>query len=967
MPAVGAAMTKATEHEPLSPVPARIAGVGVAAVLAFAFVTDGTVRAALLCGLGFVMIGISVWRLRRGDIVAGYPVWILFVIANAFWLGGDVLTSFDAGMRAAPFPTVADMLHLAGMVSFAGVTLWTAHLRGPRRDLASALDGIIFVGALFAPGWALLIAPTLGPEVDTRLLAEGLVFGASYLLLMGIGGRFMLSGGIWNLPAVLLTLAVIGNTAVDFGIRAAHAQGILDLASPAFPHFVVGYALWIFTALHPDAPLVEDRGYRPDGMPLGARMVLLLAAVSLPLALLATSYVQGWSVDPWTIAVSLGVIVAAIALRARLMAKQGDDAWHAPVFIAAATLLVLAVAGALIGLGTAANGRTQTANQLSRALHISERLDITTLRTNARSRNEVDATYPVWRAGVERLERSVGRVAATSDGRVDTAKLMALVARYADETDEHWDDLLSARASQEAAARATDATLASKELRAALSTAEASERRSAESAARNTRLATVAALGITLACLVLLLMRSSALQRKAELRRVAAMDGLTGVSSRDALEDAVNARHRDSGGAAQQALVLLDLDDFKAINDSFGHPAGNALLREVAERLGEMTRANEILARLDGDTYALLVSGPRDADDARASARRVADVFVEPFKVSGTLHQISASIGVALTRGAIEQPGEDCATVLRRNAELAMYEAKTTPGTSIAVFAPEMHEAVRNRTELATELRAAIADDELHLVYQPIVDLATERTVGYEALVRWTHPARGPLSPIDFIPIAERTGLIVELGAWVLHTACRQMAAWQSEFSEPRYVSVNVAGAQLQSGALSGQVRAALGASGLPSHLLLLEVTESSLIEDMAFSEEIMADVRQLGARFALDDFGTGYSSLSYLRRFPVQVLKIDKSFIDDVTDQDSGGPLVHAIVNMAASLRLSVVAEGIEHDVQAEMLRGYGCDLAQGYRFSRPLNVADVLPFQAPGDARAAEPILRLIDKRTA
>lgn len=961
-----ASLQRTSDVEPMSRTPARIGLALAVVVIAVAMVIGGTGRAVLLTLLGLAAVVLSIWRLRRGDIVSGYPVWVVFGFASSALLIGDVLTSFDAGVRAAPFPSLADGFHLLGFALCAGMTLWTAQMRGPRRDIASTLDGMIFVCALFAPGWALLLSPAVSAG-DTNLVVEGLAFGAAYLTMMGVGGRFMLSGGIWNAPAFALTGSIIAITAIDFGIRAAHAQGVLDATAPAFPHFFVGSALWIYTGLHADSPLVEDRGYRPDGMPLGHRLLLLVMAGSLPLLLLAVSYVQGWQVETWTIVVSLGGMMVVLLFRARMLALEGADAWHAPVFIGVATMLVLVVAGGLVALGTAATDRTTTANRLSRALHLSEALDIATLRSDRGSFAQLESGRRLWRAGVQNLDGAVRRAAASSDGRVDGAALAAYVARYADETDEHWDDIIAARTSPAAATRARDATDASTSLHAALIREEASERHAAEAAARNTRLATVAALGCTLAIVVLLLLRSAALQRKAELRRVAAMDGLTGVSSRDALEDAANARHLDSGGAAQQALVLLDLDDFKAINDSFGHPAGNALLREVAERLGEITRANEVLARLDGDTYALLFSGPRDSDDARAAAGRVADVFIEPFKVSGTLHQISASIGVALTRGSAEQPGEDCATVLRRNAELAMYEAKSTAGTSIAVFAPEMHEAVRNRTELATELRSAIADDELHLVYQPIVDLATERTVGYEALVRWTHPSRGPLSPLDFIPIAERTGLIVELGAWVLHTACRQMAAWQAEFPEPRYVSVNVAGAQLQSGALSGQVRAALNASGLPPEQLLLEVTESSLIEDMEYSEEIMADVRQLGARFALDDFGTGYSSLSYLRRFPVQVLKIDKSFIDDVTDQESGGPLVHAIVNMAASLRLSVVAEGIEHDVQAEMLRGYGCDLAQGYRFSRPLNVEDVLPFRAPGDLRAAEPFLRLIDKRTA
>jgi EAL domain-containing protein (putative c-di-GMP-specific phosphodiesterase class I) len=272
-----------------------------------------------------------------------------------------------------------------------------------------------------------------------------------------------------------------------------------------------------------------------------------------------------------------------------------------------------------------------------------------------------------------------------------------------------------------------------------------------------------------------------------------------------------------------------------------------------------------------------------------------------------------------------------------------MYEAKRLPGTSVEYFATSMHEAARDRLALTADLREAIEREELHLVYQPIVDMTTGRALGYEALARWNHPVRGPLSPADFIPLAEATGLIVPLGGWVLREACRQLQAWQTDWNDRRYISVNVASQQLATGVFPDQVRLALDATGLPAEQLLLEVTESSLIENVDAAQGQMAEVKALGARFALDDFGTGYSSLSYLRQFRVDVVKVDKSFIDDVIDAD-GSSLVEAIVHLASSLRMKVIAEGIEADEQADVLRALGCEIGQGFRFSRPLQAGDVM-----------------------
>lgn len=421
-------------------------------------------------------------------------------------------------------------------------------------------------------------------------------------------------------------------------------------------------------------------------------------------------------------------------------------------------------------------------------------------------------------------------------------------------------------------------------------------------------------------------------------------DALTGLPNRAAVERRLRASVADRrSGPTEQTLVLLDLDDFKSVNDVHGHHAGDALLRAVAGRLDALTRGDELLARVDGDAFAVLIEGAGRADEAVGIAQRMTIALSEPFQFAGESHLVEGSIGIACSTTDDEDDADDPSLVVLRNAELAMYEAKRLPGTSIEYFAPAMHESARERMALTADLRRAIEQEQLHLVYQPIVDLGDGRTLGYEALARWNHPTRGMLSPAEFIPLAEATGLIVPLGGWALREACRQIQVWQQGWGDRRYISVNVAGQQLAAGVFPTQVREALASSGLPVSQLLLEVTESSLIENIDSALEQMAEVKGLGARFALDDFGTGYSSLSYLRQFRVDVVKVDKSFIDDVIERD-GSSLVEAIVHMASSLRMKVIAEGIEADEQTDELRRLGCDLGQGFRFSRPLAAGDVL-----------------------
>ena len=447
---------------------------------------------------------------------------------------------------------------------------------------------------------------------------------------------------------------------------------------------------------------------------------------------------------------------------------------------------------------------------------------------------------------------------------------------------------------------------------------------------------------------------------EAELEHQAFHDPLTGLPNRGLLEDRLRqALARTAGQPECPALVLFDVDDFRMLNDSLGHPMGDELLRQLAVRLGDCVRTQDTFARVGGDAFAVLVEDAvGDSDAVRLAERLVASLCKGPFLLDGQPHSVRASIGVATADPGAEGTVHDQALVVLRNAELAMYEAKRQDASSIETFKPHMHDAVTQRLELKAELRLALERDQFTLVYQPLVDIAKRRIVGYEALVRWIHPERGVVSPGEFIPVAEQTGLIVDLGTWVLREACRQLAEWQQDWPDTRYISVNVAGQQLVTDDLTKQVRDALRDAGLPPEQLLLEMTESSLIQDTERSLRCLSDLRGLGVRLAIDDFGTGYSSLSYLQRFSVDVLKIDKAFIDRITDDGPGAALVDAIVNMASSLHLTVVAEGIEEPEQVEALAAMRCGFGQGYHYARPLPVGDVPGYRlAPGPAAPVVP----------
>jgi len=419
---------------------------------------------------------------------------------------------------------------------------------------------------------------------------------------------------------------------------------------------------------------------------------------------------------------------------------------------------------------------------------------------------------------------------------------------------------------------------------------------------------------------------------EAELRRHAFHDALTGLANRALFRERVDhaLAHDDGGGAV--AVLFVDLDDFKTVNDSLGHDVGDRLLACAAERLQHATRGCDTVARLGGDEFGILLRRVCDGEEAAMVADRVVAALRAPFHIDGHAVRTGASIGIGLAA-----PGAHPDDLLR-NADLAMYRAKGAGKGRHETFVPAMHAAALDRLTLLADLGPAIDAGQLVLHYQPIVDLPSGRTIGAEALVRWQHPQRGLLGPGAFIALAEDTGDIVPLGRWVLREACARATTWEDEPGHAPFVTVNISVAHLRDPSLVDDVRAALDASGLPADRLVVEITESVLAERVEDTLARLSALKALGVRLALDDFGTGFSSLAYLQRFPFDVLKIDKAFVEGVAGTGQGAALARTIVGLANALSLRTVAEGVERADQRETLAALGCDAAQGYLFARPL-----------------------------
>jgi diguanylate cyclase (GGDEF)-like protein len=446
---------------------------------------------------------------------------------------------------------------------------------------------------------------------------------------------------------------------------------------------------------------------------------------------------------------------------------------------------------------------------------------------------------------------------------------------------------------------------------------------------------------------------ASALDRErseAVMRHQSLHDALTGLPNRALLFDRIeHAFGRAQRFGSAVAVLLLDLDGFKTVNDSLGHQAGDDLLIEVGSRLQDVVRSSDTVARLGGDEFVVLAEVESDAE-AFDIAERIASIWEAPFAAASGEVFCSASVGIAVGRTA-EAP-----TKMLREADAAMYRAKERGRGRSEIFDEDMRRDAFERLRTESDLRRALERDEFTVLYQPIFDTTTLRPIAVEALVRWQHPTRGIVGPVEFIPLAEETGLIAPLGRWVLEHAVAEVAGWSQQFPDLQLrVAVNVSGQQLARPEFLHEVLAALEGSDLPPDRLGLEITESILINESGNPRSTLDALRETGVRVLIDDFGTGYSSLARLKRFPLDVIKIDRSFVDGVGAEDEDTAIVAAIVDIARSLGLQVIAEGVEGEIQLERLRELGCHAAQGYLFSGPMHGEAFAAFLAGEEPRAA------------
>ena len=428
------------------------------------------------------------------------------------------------------------------------------------------------------------------------------------------------------------------------------------------------------------------------------------------------------------------------------------------------------------------------------------------------------------------------------------------------------------------------------------------------------------------------------LEVQEKLRHLAHHDSLTNLPNRllfmDRLEHALVRRRETS----QLAILFLDLDRFKVINDTLGHACGDKILQMLSNRLSICIRKGDTLARLSGDEFAIVLEEAESTEDVVTVARHILEQLVSPFIVDERELFITTSIGISMS----PTDGDDSQTLLK-HADIAMYRAKDLGRNTYQFYSSDMSSKAFERLNLETSLRYALERDQFKLAYQPQVDIGTGEIIGFEALLRWQHPDLGLVGPLDFIPILEETGLIVPVGEWVLNTACAQVKLWQEKYNPNLRIAINLSARQFNNSELVSKVVDALLMTDLSANTLELEITESVIMQEKEWMHNAFELFKDMGVRIALDDFGTGYSSLSYLKRFPINTIKIDRSFIRDVTEDADDAAIVSAIIAIAKSLQLDVVAEGVETNGQLEFVKEKGCASMQGYLFSKPLMAEDM------------------------
>jgi diguanylate cyclase (GGDEF)-like protein/PAS domain S-box-containing protein len=834
--------------------------------------------------------------------------WYLIAAGQGFFVAGDVLSyNYPAFFGTAlPFPSVADAVYLAGVYpcTIAGLLLLIRR-RNPGRDWTSLVDSLILTIGLALLSWVFLIAPYTHDSalhLGAKLTSIGYPLGD--ILMLGVAVRMAVGGGRRS-PAYYMMIGAIASVLITDSIYAwIQLHGAYAPGDPLDGGWILYYLLLGAAALHPSMRSVSDSTATKVNLTRGRIMGISVVALIAPVVEMLQSSGRADSdaiVVSATAIVLFGLVVARMVGLARTQEATAERE------------------RVLQGNVLRTEGETRLGALVQHSSDV-----ILVLTPSA----VVDYASPSVRQVLGyQVADLVGRrlldYVAEEDRTVVTSVLRGLLARTPAQTDAFQFRI-----------RHRDGRLLHVE-------------------SRFTNLletATVSGIVVNVRDV------TERKQFEEQLRYQAFHDQVTDLANGTLFRDRVAhalSRRREAGRSL--CVLLLDLDDFKIINDTYGHDTGDQVLRAISDRLRSALREGDTAARLGGDEFAVLLEDiAHEADISEIVAELLATVSA-PLWLAGLEVSVTCSIGIAVARSARDSGSSPTADELLRNADVAMYQAKAD-GDTFRHFKPEMHEIVVRQLALRADLKAAVAGNEFSLAYQPIFDLKTDEIAGYEALLRWEHAERGSVPPSTFIPAAEDSGLIVAIGRWVLERACEDAVAFQADDTDPphRIVSVNISSQQLARVEIVDEVRTALRSSGLDPHCLMLEITESLLISDVELAIERLRALRELGVRIAIDDFGTGYSSLDYILQLPIDVLKIDKKFIDNVEGDDRESRLTAAMIGLASVLELSCVAEGVERPAQTDRLKQLGCDYAQGFLLARPMSADAMLEL-----LRATQPMM--------
>jgi diguanylate cyclase (GGDEF)-like protein/PAS domain S-box-containing protein len=842
-------------------------------------------------GIGFSACIAIVVGVRRHKPAASLS-WYLIALGQALFVAGDVIAyNYKAFFGTAlPFPSVADPLYLAVYPLTVAGLLLIIRRRSPGRDWGSLIDSVIVTIGLGLLSWVFLIAPyahDTALHLSTKLVSIAYPLGD--ILIMGVAVRIAVGGGRRGLAYYMMIGAMAALLATDSVYGWILLHGTYTPGDLLDGGWIVYYVLLGAAALHPSMTTVSHA--TAPKIELTRRRILGIA------------------------------VAALIAPVTELVKASGGGGSDAIVIGAVAIVLFGLVVVRMIGLARAQEAAAERESVLRESvLRTESEVRLSALVQHSSDVILVLASDSTVEYASPSIHQVLGYEVADFVGR-----------RLLDEIPEE-DQALVRPALGGVVSRAAEPSEAF-ELRI-----RHRDGRLLHAECLFTNLLTHAAVGG-----IVVNLRDITERKRFEeqLTYQAFHDSVTDLANRALFRDRVEHALKRRGEASRPLAVLfLDLDDFKIINDTFGHDAGDRLLQTISARLRSTLRASDTVARLGGDEFAVLLEDITNETEASEIVTQLLEIIRTPLWLDDREATVQCSIGIAVARPSGQTGAAATVDELLRNADAAMYQAKAAGGNMFRHFKPAMHETVVKQLALRTDLKAAIAADELTLAYQPIFVVGTGEITGYEALLRWEHAVRGTVAPATFIPAAEESGLIIPLGRWALERACADAVAFQrdDQHAQGRVLSVNISARQLQRVEIVDEVRSALRSSGLDPHCLMLEITESLMISDVALAIERLSALRELGVRVAIDDFGTGYSSLNYILQLPIDVLKIDKRFIDSVDGDDKESRLTAAIISLARALDLRCIAEGVERTAQHERLQELGCDYAQGFLLARPM-----------------------------